>query len=91
MKHLNLLLTNRSICHKVVACDYLNLEAGFYSKLKFPLVVVNYFDFFLGLKTAFMPARMNSPFFELKYGSMISLSAFINNLNIAGDYNFKYI
>lgn len=90
MKHLNLLITNRSVCHKV-ACDYLNLEAGFYSKLQFPLVVVNYFNFFLGLKTAFIPARMNSPFFELKYRSIGSLSAFINNLNIAQDYNFRYI
>lgn len=90
MKHLNLLLTNRNPCQKI-ASDYLNFETGFYSKLKFPLVVVNYFDFFSGLKTAFIPARMNSPFFELKYGAIGSLSAFINNLNIAWDYNFRYI
>lgn len=64
----------------------------FYStELKICMLVVNYFYFFFEAKTGLVYVKTNSPFFELKLGSICLFTTFVNILNIAGEYNFRYI
>lgn len=85
--HTNLFTANWNRCSNLQESNYLY----FCLKLPFRLVVVNYLYFFLKRKTALLYPQTNSPFFELKHLAISQFTTFTNNLNIAREFNFRYI